>query len=686
MTAAKRPGKRRSVIQGATTATSSVIAAGSVLALLANPALAIELGELQVESSLGQPLRASIAYALAPHEQITAKCVYLRAAAPGAGLPTITRATTTLSGNRIVLQGSTPLREPMMNLQVAVDCAYTARLRRDYLVLLDPPSLRERQTASVPAVAVRPDPAAQSVAANRSRRAAAPRRSAVATAPVEAGSRYQVQPGDTLSEIVSRIENRKVALWPAVNAIHAANQDAFLNGDVNRLIAGSTLTIPASVSATSPAIANQQARSPVAESAVDNATSPAATSRAYRGIAEGAAETVTAAEAPAPVVQMPVADAAVQQAAVEPAAASTGVESNASPFVDEAGSEPAIATPAATITIPDTRIEQRQPQPIAIGDTGAESPAQAWLVWLGGSGIALVLALLLFGRRLREKFGGAQSIDDLDETELNPALPMRRSTDFGNSEDTDSINLRDTLAKADPFEVQVNLDDGSGFDATSDVDVAEDYSFASSGEYSRDGIHVQAGGETDVIAAPVQENAIEVHEQAAPDEGTGYDMSMIVDVTKQDFGTAAETAKDLQAIEVTPLTVDPSQSGTMELTSEFDYEVLRQDYEDELTATQALDREVEKAAMELRDRLSEFDDDQSQVSMAEDLEGTAEVTAEMPKSREAENETLNELGLDETDISDDLTAVLPDSKDDSTVEMGADSDATVEQPRRSKAG
>jgi Tfp pilus assembly protein FimV len=59
----------------------AIFAMGSTLAAI--PASAIELGELTVQSRLGQPLRASIAYALAPNEQLSDYCVTLR---PGASL------------------------------------------------------------------------------------------------------------------------------------------------------------------------------------------------------------------------------------------------------------------------------------------------------------------------------------------------------------------------------------------------------------------------------------------------------------------------------------------------------------------------------------------------------------------------------------------------------------------------
>ena len=63
----------------------AIIAVGSSLAAL--PASALELGEMTVQSRLGQPLRASIAYALAPNEQLSDYCVTMRAGPSMSGLP-----------------------------------------------------------------------------------------------------------------------------------------------------------------------------------------------------------------------------------------------------------------------------------------------------------------------------------------------------------------------------------------------------------------------------------------------------------------------------------------------------------------------------------------------------------------------------------------------------------------------
>ncbi len=224
------------------------------------PANALELGDITVQSRLGQPLRASIAYALAPNEQLSDSCVTLGLGAAASGLPGIGRATLSIADGAILLTGKRPVREPMVAAMLNVDCPYTANLRREYLMFIDPagPAL-----ASQPQADARP--AAASVPPRRNATNNPPRarvaRPAVDDSPIAPADRYRVQQGDTLSQIVQRIDNRSTSLWPAVNAIFDANPDAFIDNDPNRLKAGSWLTIPASVATGAPAPAATVAQS-----------------------------------------------------------------------------------------------------------------------------------------------------------------------------------------------------------------------------------------------------------------------------------------------------------------------------------------------------------------------------------------------------------------------------------------
>src|SRR5690606_21188509 len=126
------------------------------------------LGEIRIQSALGQPLRASVAYALQPNEQIHDYCIYLKPGLAASGLPSISNAAITVTGDSIHLRGTAAIREPLLTLQLTVDCPYTAHLRRDYSVLVDPlPQAQPRETLHAAA------PAAESTPVVRQQRPAA---------------------------------------------------------------------------------------------------------------------------------------------------------------------------------------------------------------------------------------------------------------------------------------------------------------------------------------------------------------------------------------------------------------------------------------------------------------------------------------------------------------------------------
>jgi pilus assembly protein FimV len=210
--------------------------------IAAAPAAALELGELKVHSALGQPLRASISYALGPNEAISETCVSLLPSAPGGGVPSVSRGSVAIRDGVIAITGSTIVREPMVTMRVSIRCQYTPRLIRDYLLLVNPSQPKGAAVvAPTPArVASQPQLAQPPVI----RQSTPVRPQPAAQAPIEDASRYQVQAGDSLSQIAQRIENRPVELRTAVNAIFAANPDAFIDNNPDRLKAGSWLTIP----------------------------------------------------------------------------------------------------------------------------------------------------------------------------------------------------------------------------------------------------------------------------------------------------------------------------------------------------------------------------------------------------------------------------------------------------------
>ena len=115
----------------------ALVVAGTSL----NPAAALELGEIEIQSRLGQPLRASIAYALGPNESLAGYCISV---APGIqlnGMPNLGNASVAVGNGVITLTGTTPVREPLMGARLSVQCPYAPKVTRDYLFFVDPAAL-----------------------------------------------------------------------------------------------------------------------------------------------------------------------------------------------------------------------------------------------------------------------------------------------------------------------------------------------------------------------------------------------------------------------------------------------------------------------------------------------------------------------------------------------------------------
>jgi hypothetical protein len=682
----------------------ALVAVGGACGLATAPASALELGDIRVDSTLGQPLRASIAFALNPNEQMFDFCIFLKPGMTSNGIPTVSNARVTITDGAIVLNGRTPIREPLLAMQLSVNCPYTAHLARDYTLMIDPalPTESEPVPLSNEAAPLTPvqtaTVTASEVAVTQKPRPAVTRRARPQDdTPIAASSRYQVQPGDSLSQIAARIENRSIALWPAVEEIFAANPDAFLNNDRNLLKAGSWLVIPemsgssAVASTSDSSAATQTTVAPVAE-----------TSASYTGLTApetaappaDAVETVAATEAvtetapapaeitePAPVVEPEVATTAEATAPeMRPGDIIVGTDS---PFVIPVG-------PNETIDIPDTAIEGPQvarPAPVVTSrDTGGGS--WSWLVWLGGAGLALIIGLLAFGRQLRERFGsvaiGAPSVPARRRDDTPEPQPAVAELDY--DFDGDTLNTRSITLDAD-------LDAGTGLQGGSEMDVAQDFGFTATGatvnhkvdmEITEIAAREEETQTTDIIPPSERFKDTIVEDEILPSDDDGseeYDLSMMVDATKQLLEDDDPTAKDLMAVAVQ--TDDGADDDTNEytLSKEVDYQILEQDYEDELTATQALNKEIEEAARALVERMDDVEvDDEKTAKMptSHDPEVTAELTANLPASGDAQNEDFS----DSVQIPE-LTAEMALTDTGKTIEMESGSIDTKKSKKAS---
>lgn len=640
-----------------------LFAIGGSLASL--PASALELGDVSVQSRLGQPLRASIAYALAPHEQISDTCVTLGLGASASGLPGIGRAKISVADGTILLTGKTPVREPMVSAMINVDCAYTANLRRDYLMFIDPadPAFESQAAAAVPArrqagvdAKAASAPVRRNVTNNAPRvRTASPD---IDQSPIASASRYRVQPGDTLSQIVQRIENRSASLWPAVNAIFDANPGAFIDNDPNKLKAGSFLTIPGFVSTQTPMSAATDAATDSSGTAVsvgfDNATSVSPS-------ADGT---------PTEIVEADMVST-VSDSTSDLVPASAELLSD-NPFVDGQ------VTSSETVVIPDTELEG----PVTIStspnvatavvnrETEMTASSSSWLMWMAGSGLALITALLLFGRLFRGRPSEAQ---------LAPEVPQRRATDHdpGFARDDGGIEviahtdytIEDDSPTSENLALDADLVMGTGLDEGTDMDmeVAQDFGFASPTELDLElPFEPQPTipeSDTGIFATDDDETSVMGNDDFVDDD---YDLSVVLDATKMPRPEEI-TERDLRAVEVEALD-DLAMTDNYAIEGEVDLEILERDYEDELTATQALNTEIVRAAAELSSDqdLADVDDEiTSEIAAATPLASVTEldITAQLPaRSNDANDD-------EETGFREAATVEMPTAENDETAEM-----------------
>jgi len=245
-----------------------------VACLWGSQAWALGLGRLSVQSSLGETLRAEIEVtSITPEE---AASLRLRVAPPDvyrtSGVeynPALPSASVQLvqSNGRQVLRVTTEraVLEPFVDLIVEATWA-SGRLVREYTMLFDPP--QERLAATPPAetapvltpapsstVPLAPPPAAPAATpapiaaaprAPSTRAAAAPApRPAAGAAPASAGGdTVRVARGDSLSRIAGRTAPSGVSLDQMLVSLFRTNPDAFVGDNMNRLKAGSVLTVP----------------------------------------------------------------------------------------------------------------------------------------------------------------------------------------------------------------------------------------------------------------------------------------------------------------------------------------------------------------------------------------------------------------------------------------------------------
>jgi len=240
--------------------------------LWTTPSWALGLGRLNVQSALGETLKAEIEVTSITAEE--AASLRLRVAPSEAYRAAGVEYNAVLAATQVQVQrradGRTVLRltseravlEPFVDVILEVTWA-SGRLVREYTMLFDPPGSRLAQTAAAAAAPVlSPAPAAPPAAVTPRVVPApapvpAPRQAAngslatpspvPAAAAVGAGGadRVQVRNGDTLGRIAGRTRRPGVSLDQMLVSLFRANPQAFAGDNMNRLKSGAVLSVPA---------------------------------------------------------------------------------------------------------------------------------------------------------------------------------------------------------------------------------------------------------------------------------------------------------------------------------------------------------------------------------------------------------------------------------------------------------
>ena len=273
---------------------SALAAAAFVSAALTTTnAAALALGPLNVQSALGENLRAEISIPQATAAELNSLVAQI--ASPdvfraqgmdysGAARSIQVQLQRNADGSASLrLTSNAPIQDPFVDLVVSTQWS-TGQIARSYTLLLDPPAAERNTSISTTAPQITPAASSppstySSATAARPRAAAAPATPAVraqtvtpapvrpapsasptavaapASTPTDAESSLRVRTGDTAGRIANSKRPSGVSLDQMLVAMLRSNPEAFINGNVNRIRAGAVVQMPNREAALSTSVA-----------------------------------------------------------------------------------------------------------------------------------------------------------------------------------------------------------------------------------------------------------------------------------------------------------------------------------------------------------------------------------------------------------------------------------------------
>ncbi len=247
------------------------LAVAIIIAWLPGLALALGLGDIEIDSYLNQPLSAKIGLVSSAGEDLLDMKVQLASRKSfersGVEFQHVLRSlrfsveTDAKGESYIRVTTHKRMRAPFLNFLVEVNWS-RGRIQREYTLLIDPPTFTKvaRQPTRAPVAARPAAQPRQSVAPARTGRLTA----AQASFPAESynGDSYTTGRNDTLWKIANDVRPAEdVSTEQMMLALLNENPNAFIGQNINRLKAGHTLNIPGYDSITS--ISRREARAEV---------------------------------------------------------------------------------------------------------------------------------------------------------------------------------------------------------------------------------------------------------------------------------------------------------------------------------------------------------------------------------------------------------------------------------------
>jgi pilus assembly protein FimV len=232
------------------------------LALGSSQAIALDLGQIQVKSALGQPLLAEIPlHPATPAElqnltiQLASSEEFARAGIVGGRttIPLHFSVANAAGGKVIRITSSEAVDDPYLDLLLEMN-SNAGKSVREFAILLDPPSTTAAAPAAVEPRTVAPAPSAQPRPAHARPAQTPPAQAHVAATPraaagVSNGQYGPVQRGQTLSSIARSSTPAGVDTQQMMLALKQANPDAFYRDNINALKSGAILRVPTTTEA-----------------------------------------------------------------------------------------------------------------------------------------------------------------------------------------------------------------------------------------------------------------------------------------------------------------------------------------------------------------------------------------------------------------------------------------------------